>query len=591
MNLKVGGIFLAILIAIMMLLSCAPESIQPTTTTSAPPTGTTTAPTTTKVSSDKPQYGGTFTAVPFNSPSAWCAASQWDLLGWQISLQNEALLVMDWTKGPAGTGETDMTASHLGQTRLFGGWLADTWKMEDPTTLVFTIKKEAKWQNVPPANGRAFTAEDAVWNLKTQWENPTGNMAMFFPSPEEKPISISQRDKYTVEIKCNKGKQGIQILESGARVHMMLPELYPQQKDWKKSLGTGAYRCSDFVPDSMVTFTRNKEYYGVNPIGPGKGDQLPYIETLKFPIITDLSSQQAAFRTGKIDVLGNLSPEEFKEMSANTRWKFESKKTYGFFSQPTGREDKDLPFNNIKVRQAMNLAVDKVDIAENYYEGDADVMGYPYNSGKPLEAYYTPLDQLPAFCQELIKGDNVEKAKQLMKEAGYEVGFKTVIGCTQNDVDLLSIIREDLLQINIDMELKVYEAGAFSTTERSFGWQEMWFKNAKQSFMPYYMFEMRPESGDTAAFWDSPETRAVYNDIQTYLGIDDSKWSMGLKSVTPLIIESSFAIWLPQPFKWSVWQPWLKNYYGATTQGNFVPFHHTYFNWIDQSLKSSTMGD
>lgn len=591
MNLKHLCVVLAIIISTLVVFSCAPESTtttsqQPTTTTSK----TTTAPPTTAVSSDKPRYGGTFVAAQGADTMAFCAATQWDLLGWQISIGNEALIVVDWAKGPAGTGETDMTASHLGQTSLLGGWLAESWEMEDSTTLVFHLREGARYWNKPPANGREFTADDAVWNLKTQWENPGGNMAMFFPSPEEKPLSITARDKYTVEIKCNPGKQGIQILESGARVYMMLPELYPNQKDWKNALGTGAYMLADYVPSVQMTFDRNPNYYGVNPVGPGKGDQLPYMEHLKFPIIPDLSTQQAAFRTGKIDVLGQLAPEEFNEMKANTRWDFQDKQGYGWFSQPTGRQDKNLPFNDIRVRQAMNLAVDKVDITEGYYEGQADLMGYPYNSSKPLDAYYIPLEELPEICQELIRGGDVEKAKQLMTDAGYPDGFKTVIGCTQNDVDVLSIVREDLLQIGIDLEIKVYEQGVFNSTERSFGWDEMWFKNAKQSFMPYYMFEMRPESGDSAAFWDSPETRKVYNDIQMYLGIDDSKWSEGLKSVTPLIIESAFAIWMPQPYRYQVWHPWLKNYFGAVTQGNFVPFHYTYFTWIDTEMKNQLTG-
>jgi len=583
-------LFVVLISIVLLLVSCGPEKTSTAPASTSSIKTTTSSQTSTTSSVDKPKYGGTFTAVPFNNPATWCAASQWEILGWQISLQNEALIVVDWAKGPAGSGETDMTASHLGQTKLFGGWLADSWEMENPTTLVFHLRKGAKYWAKAPANGREFNADDAVWNLKTQWENPTGNFAMFFPAKEDRPVSITARDKYTVEIKCNPGKQGIQILESGARAYMMLPELYPNQKDWKNSLGTGAYMISDFVSDVSLTFTRNPNYYGVNPVGPGKGDQLPYIQTLKFPIITDLSTQQAAFRTGKIDVLNGLSPEEFKEMKANTRWTFEYNQTYGFYNQPTGREDKDLPFNDIKVRQAMNLAVDKIDIAENYYEGMADVLGYPYYNSRPLKDLYTPLEELPEFCQELVKGGNVEKAKQLLAETAYPNGFKTVIACGNNDVDILSIIREDLLEVGIDMEIKVYESGALMSVERGFGWQEMLYKNAKQSFMPYYMFEMRPESADTAAFWDSPETRKVYNDIQTYLGLDDAKWSAELKEVTPLIIESSFAIWMPAPFKFNVWHPWLKNYWGATTQGNFVPFHHTYFNWIDEDLKESTLG-
>jgi ABC-type transport system substrate-binding protein len=238
----------------------------------------------------------------------------------------------------------------------------------------------------------------------------------------------------------------------------------------------------------------------------------------------------------------------------------------------------------------MNFVVDKVAIAEDYYQGQADLMGYPYNSSKPLEAYYTPLEELPQLCQDLIKGGNVERAKALMVEAGYPEGFKTQIGCTAADVDILSIVREELLKIGIDMEIKQMETGIYFAMDRERSWPEMWFKNAKQSFMPYYMFEMRSESNDSAAFWDDPECQRVYDDIQKYLGIDDKIWSDELKALTPLILESSFAIWLPQPYRYGIWQPWLKNYHGAWTQGNFVPFHHTYFNWIDTDLKKQILG-
>jgi peptide/nickel transport system substrate-binding protein len=582
-------ILVSVITIALLLISCGPEktSTAPGTTTSK----TTTPPTSTTVSSDKPQYGGTFVAAQAADTAAFDCSTQFDLLGWQISIGNEALLVVDWAKGPAGTGETDMTASHLGQTSLFGGWLAESWELTDSETLIFHLRENAKWWNKAPANGRLFTADDVVWNLKTQWENPGGNFANFFPAPIEKPVSITALDDHTVEIKCNPGKQGIQILESGARAHMMLPELYPTQKQWENALGTGAFMLTDYVSAVSMTFTRNPDYYGVNPVGPGKGDQLPYIETLRFPIIPDTSTQQAAFRTGKIDVLQNLAPEEFNEIKDNTRWTFESKQGYGFFNQPTGREDKpNLPFQNIKVRQAMNLAVDKVAIARDYYEGQADLMGYPYNSSKPLEPYYTPLEELPEFCQELIRGGNIEKAKQLLTEAGYPEGFKTVIGCTANDVDILSIVKEDLSKVGIEMDIKQYETGIYWAVDRERSWDEMWFKNAKQSFMPYYMFEMRSESNDSAAFWDSPETQKVYEDIQKYLGIDDKIWSDELKAVTPLVIESSFSIWMPQPYRYQVWQPWLKNYFGAVTQGNFVPFHHTYFNWIDTDLKKEILG-
>lgn len=93
------------------------------------PGWTSTIPTSPPSATDEPEYGGTFTAAQAADTAAFDASTQFDLLGWQISLSNEALIVDDWAKGPAGTGETDMTTAHLGQTNLLGGWLAESWKM------------------------------------------------------------------------------------------------------------------------------------------------------------------------------------------------------------------------------------------------------------------------------------------------------------------------------------------------------------------------------------------------------------------------------------------------------------------------------
>jgi hypothetical protein len=71
------------------------------------------------------------------------------------------------------------------------------------------------------------------------------------------------------------------------------------------------------------------------------------------------------------------------------------------------------------------------------------------------------------------------------------------------------------------------------------------------------------------------------------MAINDKAWRKELKDVTPFMLEQSIAIWLPVSYKYTVWQPWLKNFYGATTPGAFLPSHNTYFNWIDTDLKKS----
>ncbi len=583
---------LVICTSLILILSACSQGTPtgPSTSKAATSAAATAAPVMTTASPEKPKYGGTFVSFQPADTAAFDCATQWDLMGFNISITNEPLLAGDWAKGPAGTGETDWTANHLGQAKMLAGQLAESYELTAPDTIIWHIRQGVHWWNKAPANGREFTADDVVWNLKTQWANPGGNFAVFFPAPEEKLKDARALDRYTVEIKFTPGKQGIQILETGARAYMMLPELHQNgqdQKDWKNNLGTGAFMIDDYTPATSMHFRKNPNYWQKDPVGPGKGNQLPYIDAMTILVIPDLSTQEAAFRTGKIDAIGNIAPETFREMQSSMKWQFEYKQGYGTNSQPEGREDKNLPFNDIRVRQAMNFAVDKVAITRDYYEGKAEVMGFPYPNGPGWKPYYTPLEQLTPLAQELIKGGNPEKAKQYLKDAGYPNGFKTEIACTSADTDILSIVKEDLSKVGIDLELKVYETGVWRNMKRGRTFPEMLYNPNATSWMPHYMFEMRPETADCPSFWDSPETRAVYKIIQDNLGIDDAKWSQAVKGITSFVIESSFGIWMPIPYRYSLWQPWLKNYYGATQLGAYLPYHHVYYNWIDTDLKAA----
>jgi hypothetical protein len=85
--------------------------------------------TTTKPLTEKPKYGGTFVSFQAADTAAFDCATQWDLMGFNISITNEPLLAGDWAKGPAGTGETDWTANHLGQAKMLAGQLAESYEM------------------------------------------------------------------------------------------------------------------------------------------------------------------------------------------------------------------------------------------------------------------------------------------------------------------------------------------------------------------------------------------------------------------------------------------------------------------------------
>jgi len=550
------------------------------------------------VESNTPQYGGTLIGFVTTDTSNWDPGQNRDLLGFQISITNEPLMMGDWAKGPAGTNESTWQYGAIGNARLSTGQLAESYEIPDPEHLIFHIRKGVKYWNKPPANGREFTAEDAAWNLKQQWSIPQGNFQMFFP-PAEYLKDVKVIDKYTIELSFPPNTQGTHFWEDGQRAYMMLKEAFPNQRDWKNALGTGAFMVKDYVASSQLLLEKNPNYWQTDPVGPGKGNRLPYADALKILVIPDLSTRLSAFRTGKLDLYTgapNLTWEDYEDLKKTMAYEFGAVPYFGAVSQPTGREDKE-PYNNLLVRQALNLAVDKQAILNEYYEGHGELLGWPYYPLPEYKDLYTPLDQLPdkpllagsgASVQELVKGGNPEKAKELLKQAGYPNGFKTSIYSSNAvDSDFLAIIKEQLLKANIDMEIKVVDGGVYRNIEQQRTWEAMWYKPSKQYFLSHYMFELRKESQDCASFFDSQETRDVLAIIGKNLAIDDQAWRKPLKDLTPFMLEQAISMWLPVSQKYLAWQPWVKNLNGAVQLGAFLPFHFAYFNWIDQSLKAS----
>ena len=80
--------------------------------------------------------------------------------------------------------------------------------------------------------------------------------------------------------------------------------------DLNLSVGTGSFMMKDYVVSNMVLMERNPSYWMTDPIGPGMGNQLPYADKVKFIIIPDQSTQQAALRTAGIDMLPALKKDD-----------------------------------------------------------------------------------------------------------------------------------------------------------------------------------------------------------------------------------------------------------------------------------------
>ncbi len=536
------------------------------------------------LSPEVPKYGGQLVATG-GDPMGFDPATMQAIMMTETRIMNEPLLVGDWSKGAAGTGLVDWKIGHMYMASALRGALAESYELPDNETIIFHIRPGVYWWDKPPMNGREFTAFDAAWSLEREWACDKCWPRASNP-PEDWVISVKAIDKYTLECKVPAHAQGKHIFTNGWEIQMLPPEVIEQYGDmnnWETVVGTGAFMLTDYVVSSSLTYTKNPNYWSNDPVLPE--NKLPYLGSVKLLIVPDLSSIQAGFRTGKIDIIGGVSIEDWERFKT-TLPDLEYTETFPWI--PTylcGRMDKELPFNDLKVRQAMNLAVNQREILDDYYKGYGTMLAYPFTPVMSFADVYVPLEEMPAAVQELFEY-KPDKAKQLLADAGYPNGFKTVVTCSQMEVDLLSIIKEYLFAVGIDVELSVVEGGAHFGMKKGRTFPEMIMCDT----YPYgyvKMHNVRPESMSCCCSWSSPESRAAYNEAMMYLGKDDIRVRQAVKAVVPHILENAWGLWMPLPYQYWMWWPWVQNYHGESNFGHISTHLYRNYIWVDTALKAS----
>jgi peptide/nickel transport system substrate-binding protein len=448
------------------------------------------------------------------------------------------------------------------------------------------------------------TAEDVVWNMEMQFNYPTAWEAIQYPptKPEKvtgkvlpgdprRPTSFKALDKYTVEVKVPAESQGIMLLEIGDNAYTNPPECWvgPDAKgmtDWHNVVGSGPWIVSDYVSGSAVTYIKNPDYFETDPLYPGKNYKWPYADSFVSLIITDAATRLSALRTGKLDY-SIFNPDDAKPILAqNKDLRYVTRS--GAYQVLSGRMDKEnLPFKDKKVRYALNMAVNKQEILEDYWKGQAVLIGYPY-APRGFEGMFAPLEELPADIQELWHY-NPEKAKQLLKEAGYPNGFKTKVQVANNAafVDECAMLKNYLAKVNVDLEIEVMEVGAWNAMDTANSQDEMWYGTAKGIWNAAEQLMVRPNTVANDSMINDPYFAEVGTIIARDVIKNPANYKKTMKASGIYELGTAWGVWMPVPYEYNIWWPWLKNYEGIFWTGWAGISDWTKSIWIDQKLKKS----
>jgi peptide/nickel transport system substrate-binding protein len=316
----------------------------------------------------------------------------------------------------------------------------------DGLTYTFKLRKGIKF-----SSGTPLTAGDVKWSIERSI-NLKGNGAFL----AEGVASVSAPDDSTVAIKLSAKDASFltkltsntfAIVDSKTAIangatNAADAQTADKAKLWfdGHSAGSGPYVLESYTPQVEVVLARNKAYWG----------KAPYYDKIILKAIKDPGAQLMMLQKNDIDVAFNLGPEQVKQVKDKKGIAIAKAQSMTLTFMLMNRDPQvGGPIANPDVQKAIRLALD--------YSGMQTIAGE--GAITPVAPFQVGFfGALPA--KDPKKAQNLAKAKELMKKAGYEKGFKTTFEVSTQTVEGMDLptlaqkIQSDLKQINIETEIK-----------------------------------------------------------------------------------------------------------------------------------------
>jgi peptide/nickel transport system substrate-binding protein len=599
-----------VILAAAVLVSCAPAATTtPPPATTIPPTSqpTTTAPKpTTPAASQAPKYGGILRlALPTDLTQSWDnVVTATAVPNAVYGITNEPIWWGDWTKGPAGgygTNDTDW-GGHFDIWPFMAGRSAEKWSWKVDADgngiIVYTVRQGVKFglnansEASRLVNGRQMTADDVLFSLKQLAQDPRAYIAK--ANPELGAATFTKTGPWEVTIKLPRDAMVTAIARLGMYGRVEPPEViqkYGSMADWRNNVGTGPFMITDFVSGSVATLKKNPNYWDVDPIGPGKGNRLPYVDELRYLIIPDGSTREAAMRTGKIDQMAVTGEgwETADLLKKTSPALLSAEATIPHGGEIQLRTDR-APFNDIKVRQALMMATDFQTIRKSLNNGVGLIETWPFPKVKGYEDLYVNNSDpdVPQAVRDLYTY-NPEKAKQLLNEAGYPGGFKMtalVNSGVAGEVDYYSILVDMWSKVGIKMSLDVREAGVVANIQRSHQQPEATIYGGSPVAIFYAPATLYGKSANMSELDDK-----VINDGLKQMRLDaitDLRLAMkDMRTLSIYLRGQAYHVPRAKRPPVNLWWPWLKNYSGESFVSYGTTASWAQWVWLDKDLKTS----
>ncbi|MGN8645799.1 glutathione ABC transporter substrate-binding protein [Gracilibacillus sp. HCP3S3_G5_1] len=336
------------------------------------------------------------------------------------------------------------TLTNLDENQEIIPGLATDWEQVDDVTWEFNLQEGVTFHD-----GAEFNAEAVKKSFDRLVDE---NIASPYAFLVEQVESVEVVDDYTVRFNLEYPYAPLlaNLAHSGTAIMSptIIDEDYAQLEDGgdvdtyinQNPSGTGPFELDEWSPGEFVKLARFEDYWGDNA----------KLESVQFKVVSEQSSRVAELETGVSHVADNIGPNNIARVDGLP--------DAGVLQEPSvsvsyiGFNIEKEPFDDVRVRQALSMAIDKDEIIEGVMNG----VGIPAIGAlaPPVFGYDDSIEGLPY---------DVEQAKELLAEAGYEDGFETTIWTNDNEqrVDTAVALQSQLSEIGVDVQIEELEWGAY----------------------------------------------------------------------------------------------------------------------------------
>jgi len=216
---------------------------------------------------------------------------------------------------------------------------------------------------------------------------------------------------------------------------------------WERPVGSGPYVMTEWVQNDHIVLRRNARYWQ---------KPYPYLDELRFDVLIDDNTRMLKFRGGELDIATNVPPNQIEQLKRvnGVVVKLFPQMRYDDIYYNHARK----PFNDIRVRRALNSGIDRPAILRSVLFG----YGRVATSMLPPMLYWN--NQLPPYPLDTAR------AKSLLQEAGYGNGFSTEILINAGDSQagqIATILKDEWKAIGVDLKVTVLEPGTLRARSKA----------------------------------------------------------------------------------------------------------------------------